>query len=81
MGWAGITNGALLRRAVAESFDVFLTADRNLEHQQNLSSISIAVVVLIAKSNRAHDLLPLVPELLSRLRSVRPGEVIRLGAQ
>ena len=81
MGWAGITNGVLLRRAVAESFDVFLTADRNLEHQQNLSSISIAVVVLIAKSNRVHDLLPLVPELLSRLGSVRPGEVIRLGAQ
>lgn len=81
MGWAGITNGALLRKAAAEGFDALLTADRNLEYQQNLSSISIAVVILIAKSNRAHDLLPLVPEILSALTAARPGEVIRVGAK
>lgn len=80
LGWAGITNGALLRRAAAEGFDVPLTADRNLEYQQNLPSISIAVVALIARSNRAHDLLPLVPEILSALTTARPGEVLRLRA-
>jgi len=34
MGWSGKENGQLLRLA-ADSFDVLLTADRNLEHQQN----------------------------------------------
>jgi hypothetical protein len=36
-GWAGMKNGELLRSAAAAGFEVFLTADRNLEFQQNLS--------------------------------------------
>ena len=35
-GWTGVRNGELLRRA-AESFDVFVTADQNLQYQQNLA--------------------------------------------
>jgi hypothetical protein len=37
MGWAGTKNGALLR-LVEREFDVFLTNDQNLEHQQNSSA-------------------------------------------
>ena len=51
MGWTGIQNGELLRLAVG-SFDAFLTADQNLEHQQNLDTLPIAVVVLTAPTNR-----------------------------
>jgi hypothetical protein len=36
-GWAGLNNGELLRRA-AERFDLFLTADQNLQYQRNLSA-------------------------------------------
>ena len=35
LGWAGTKNGALLRRAMAEGFEVFVTVDRNLEYQQH----------------------------------------------
>jgi hypothetical protein len=36
MGWAGLKTGELL--ALAEKqFDVFITADRQLRHQQNLT--------------------------------------------
>lgn len=44
-GWASEKNGELLRLASAE-FDVFITADQSLEHQQNVSQFDIAVVVL-----------------------------------
>jgi hypothetical protein len=37
-GWATVQNGALLRLAEQE-FDVFLTNDQNLEHQQNLKAL------------------------------------------
>ena len=37
-GWSGLDNGALLRTAAGE-FDVFFTADQNLEYQQNLSAL------------------------------------------
>jgi predicted nuclease of predicted toxin-antitoxin system len=51
MGWANFKNGEWLTIA-QEEFDVFLTVDRNLPHQQNLPKYNIAVVVLQAKSNR-----------------------------
>ena len=49
-GWAGIKNGKLLGLAGAE-FDVFVTMDGNLEFQQNLASLPIAVLVIEAVSN------------------------------
>jgi len=50
-GWAGTSNGELLRKAESE-FDVFLTADQNLEYQQNLTGYGLAVVVLASRSTR-----------------------------
>jgi predicted nuclease of predicted toxin-antitoxin system len=47
-GWAGLKNGALLQRAAGE-YDVLITGDRNLEYQQNLTRLQIAVVVLAAR--------------------------------
>jgi hypothetical protein len=75
MGWASLKNGELLRQAGRE-FDVFLTVDRNLSFQQNIVALPIAVVVLTAKTNRLHDLLPLVPKLLSKLKDLHPGVVL-----
>jgi predicted nuclease of predicted toxin-antitoxin system len=43
MGWGGIKNGDLLALA-APSFDAFITVDKNLPYQQNLSSLALAVV-------------------------------------
>lgn len=53
--WAGLKNGVLLGRAEGQ-FDAFVTVDRNLPAQQNLSRFSIAVIVLRARSNRLADL-------------------------
>ena len=57
MGWASKTNGELLALAVGQ-FDMFLTADRNLSHQQDVSAFDLAVIVLVAQSNRIDDLRP-----------------------
>ena len=77
-GWAGRKNGDLLR-AAAGSVDVFVTIDKNMVHQQTLAALPFGVVVLVARSNRLADLLPLVPEMLAALRSVAPGRVLRVG--
>jgi uncharacterized protein (DUF433 family) len=78
MGWATIKNGDLL--ALAErNFDTFVTVDRNLFYQQNLTSYSIAVIVLRAKSNRLAALRPLVPQLLEALPAARPGTTVLIG--
>lgn len=63
MGWASVGNGELLRRAAAQ-FDALLTADQNIEFQQNLTTLPLAIVVLVAHSNRLESLEPLLPEVL-----------------
>ena len=77
-GWAGKSNGELLRLAEGE-FDAFLTADQNVEYQQNLHSYGIAVVVLAAPTTRIQDLEPLIPAVLSALETTKPGEVVRVS--
>ena len=77
-GWGGITNGKLLALAAAE-FDVFVTVDRNLSFQQHLPKYDIAVVLLLARTNRVADLVALVPELLNTLPQVVKGNVTKIG--
>jgi len=74
MLWASKKNGELLALASVE-FDVFLTSDRNLSHQLNVASFEIAVLVLVAVSNRLEDLRPLVPRILDAIVNARPGSV------
>jgi len=77
MGWLGVKNGRLLK-LIAESgqFDVFVTVDKNLPHQQNLSALPFAVVVLRIRSTRVKDVLAQAPELLRRLPAAKPGQAI-----
>ncbi len=79
MGWSSVTNGDLLRRATAAGFEAFVTPDQNLEYQQNLSRVALAVVVIRARSNRIEDLVPLVPRLLEVLGTGKPGQVVHVG--
>ncbi len=74
MGWASKRNGELLALAAGE-FEVFLTVDRNLSYQQDVSSFDIAIVVLVARSNRLEDLRPLTPQILRALPVVQHGLV------
>jgi predicted nuclease of predicted toxin-antitoxin system len=80
-GWAGLRNGELLRRAAADRFEVFVTADQNLQFQQNLTGSSLAVIVLVARSNALEDLIPIVPALRQALTSAGRGEVRRVTTQ
>ena len=45
-GWDRLSNGELLDEAERAGFDVLLTADKNIRHQQNLRGRRIAIVVL-----------------------------------
>jgi hypothetical protein len=78
-GWTSLTNGALLREA-ALKYDVLLTADQNIEFQQNLATLPMAVIVLVAPSNRLESLEPLVSQVLSVLTQLPPRTLLRVGA-
>lgn len=77
-GWGGTKNGPLLRLAERE-FDVFVTTDQGIPHQQDVSRLNLTLILLEAKSNRYADLGPLIDRVAAVLLEARPGEVIRLS--
>lgn len=79
MGWSGKKNGELLRLMSQEGFTVLLTTDQNLRYQQNLQQAGVAVIVLVAPSNRLPDLVPLIPDVRNVLNTIAPGDVIEVG--
>jgi len=76
-GWSGFQNGDLIRLA-ATRFDIFVTADQNLQFQQNLSILPITVAVLVARNNLESLRVP-AAELLVRLDSISPRSLVRCG--
>ena len=77
MGWSGVKNGPLLRRA-AQEFDVFLTVDQGVEYQQNLLGLDLALIVMVATSNDIDDLRPLMPQLRETLSDASPGILLKV---
>ena len=75
MGWAGKRDGDLLRLAERD-FDVFLTVDRKLQHQQSLSTFDIAVVALVAPGNTLADLQPLIAAVLEHLPNAKRRQAL-----
>ena len=63
----------------AVEFDVFVTVDKNLSHQQNLTTLPVAVVLLDAHSVELDALLPLIPALARALLDLRPRSFVRVG--
>jgi predicted nuclease of predicted toxin-antitoxin system len=72
IGWAGLKNSALLEEA-EKRFDVLLTMDSSMMHQQNLARFRVAVIALRARSNRLAETRPLMPKVLDILPNVQPG--------
>jgi hypothetical protein len=73
-GWHGLQNGDLLRR-IEGRFDILVTQDQNVPHQNAIAGRSFAVVMLKTKSGRWHELQPLVPKLREALGAARAGTV------
>jgi len=73
-GWASKKNGELLRLAEID-FDVLLTNDQNIEHQQNLKKFDLAFVVLVALTNDIADLKSVMPAANEALKTINAGEI------
>jgi predicted nuclease of predicted toxin-antitoxin system len=74
-GWASKKNGELLRLAEGK-FDVFVTNDQNMAHQQNLRKFALSFIILVAPTNDIVDLQPLIPALNEHLNTIKAGDVV-----
>jgi predicted nuclease of predicted toxin-antitoxin system len=75
MNWSGLKNGKLLSAVAADKFDILLTIDKNLEHQQNMKNYEIAVVVLEVEKSKIDFLLELLPQFRERVGEFNKGKV------
>ncbi len=71
MGWSELDNGALLRTAEPD-----FTTDKSLRHQQNLSGLRLAILVLPTTSwpkIEAHE-----AQVVAAINALRPGDFVGL---
>ncbi len=76
-GWAGVSNGDLIRLATEQGYDILITADQNIRHQQNTSQSAIGIVVLL--SNRWPLVRNHTDAIIQAVRTVGPGEAVTVA--
>ena len=76
-GWSGKENGELLSLA-EQHYDVLVTIDRNIRHQQNLLGRSLLIICAI--SNDYEDIRPHVPAAIEALKLIRSGQFVEVGS-
>ncbi len=73
-GWAGLTNGALLKAAEDAGFDAMITADQGIRYQQNRAASQLALIVL--STNKEAAILAHVAAIEDALAASRPGGLV-----
>ncbi len=77
--WLGKKNGELLILMIEAKFELFVTADRNLPYQQNLSRMPLTIIVLCGKDNRRETLRVLIPKIFKRISEKNEQNVIEIS--
>lgn len=72
-GWSGLKNGQLMTAAAAAGFDVLLTIDKNLQHQQNIGKYPLIVAILNSPSSKLEVLLTFIPAFEKQLPAFTKG--------
>jgi hypothetical protein len=73
-GWSAMENGALLRSAEEEGFELLVTTDRNLKYQQNLKGRRISILVLMSTS--WPKISAKVSDIQTTVESIKPGDYV-----
>jgi hypothetical protein len=67
MKWCGVKNGELMSLCVANQFNIILTIDKNMIHQQNIEKYPITIVVFNASTSKMEELLLFIPSFLKQI--------------
>src|ERR1700722_2974938 len=80
--WAGLKgnkNGELLREAELTGYEVLLTVDQGILHQQNFAGRTLSIISIRSRTNQLEDLLPLVEPILKAIEMITSGQVVSIG--
>lgn len=77
-GFGGLKNGALLKAAENAGYDVLISVDKGIPHQNDWQRRRVALINVRARSNDLCDLIPFVGAIAIALERIRPGEVVEI---
>jgi predicted nuclease of predicted toxin-antitoxin system len=77
-GWASLANGRLLD-AIDSLFDVFITMDKGMRHQQHVTGRPFGIIEVRARSNAIRALQPAALRILAAIDTIQPGEIMTVG--
>jgi hypothetical protein len=80
MAWDQLRNGNPLAAADAGGFDILLTVDMGFRHLQNLSGLTISVVLMRGKNNKFATLAALIPAFDALALVIQPGQLYEIPA-
>ena len=60
-------------------FDALVTIDKNIRYQQNITGRNIAIIIIRATSNDLDDIQPQIPQALTALKTLKPGQIVEVG--
>ena len=73
-----LANGKLLTAAEAANFDLLLTVDKSVRHQQNISRRTISLITIDCPRSRLKDIAPLAPHVLELMVTLAPGSNVSI---
>jgi len=79
MGWSSLLNGDLMKAAGDEGFEIFLTIDKNLQHQQNIKKYPLAIVVFDIPRSKIEFLKELIPQFITLSSEIKKGKLYILS--
>ncbi len=75
LGWGGVKNGKLLTLCAENGFEIFLTIDKNLVHQQNLNKYKISIAVFNTVTSKIEELILFIPAFVEQALKSEPHKV------
>ncbi len=68
---SGIKNGMLMNYCAENNFDILLTIDKNLMHQQNLDKYPVTIVILNCFTSKIEELITFIPSFRLQLNTLQ----------
>jgi len=78
-GLKGLKNGELLREAEFAGYEILLTVDQGILHQQSLADRNLSLITIRSRTNQFENLLPLAEAIREALGTIVPGKVVAIG--
>ena len=75
-GFKGKKNGELLQAAESGGYQVLLTVDQGIPHQQTTIRRNLSIILIRSRTNQMEDLLPLAAAIIKALEFIQPGQSV-----